>query len=991
MSGESPYAELVAELRQQTEADLVAGESHAQETLDRVTESLPRLVKSGQLTRNDIESADGRLVGPHAPRLYAVDFLAELNVRAAQTLGDLEVARRAAKTRAYALSAIAESLTDTQKGSLRGVTRAGLDLDKEWNLAAIAPDAVAGLHFHAARAGGRPDQVVDHLLDAHRLAGEAPLELRDMLITTLRGLGRRLLDQSDQRELAGLDPSMTRMMLDAAIRAFEAVGPPLAYQETAIRGLGFALSHGDLESATKLADELTDQTLGGDQLQRVRLFRAELLTYRGEHLAALKALDALLSDRSFPANGRTIALACRVDNLAALERYVEAVGVAQRLLSLTRRLQRADPDNPGPRAAVLDAARRLGVMRIRSGHSFAGARVFRRAENDIAAWEVGPVASLELAEAWADALYESADYVKALREYRRAASLRRANEQRMPGLNDVVLSMEDGTRTDARIVELLLSVGKPADAMDAAEGAKGRMLARQAQMHSPLGPLLSDEGARDLVEHFMLAARGLSSARRELAEMLPDAAGRWLVEQRVRDLSGDLQRVRALLVERALARAAADSTPSSMARSALFSVLELTMPHIVGRPDEAAQWGAVSFFSGPDGTAVTLEANADFVGRWLPDWPHERLDRELFTPFEAARAARGKRRLDSEGWSTAVDQLRRDAHAALWAPIAEEISRRAIKHLVVLPHRALHSLPWLALEDARGRALLDDLDSLVVVPGANTVATALERFREDEPPWAPEASDGQALVVVRADERAPLIGAEGAMVSRVLDPRAVLVSGPQASAESLYTSAPRAAILHVACHGTWDADDLERSGLVLAPPESELASPFSSATGFASVPDLLGRLLLPTCTFAVASACETGLARSTPGDEPIGIPTALIICGARRVVASHWRVRDDSALLLMSFLYRANAEQERVAVRLARAQRQLRSLSAKEAIEELEAIRPHLATGILTGPERQSADEALTLRIRALTELDADARPYSTADHWGAFSCFGAP
>src|SRR5207247_2369981 len=140
-----------------------------------------------------------------------------------------------------------------------------------------------------------------------------------------------------------------------------------------------------------------------------------------------------------------------------------------------------------------------------------------------------------------------------------------------------------------------------------------------------------------------------------------------------------------------------------------------------------------------------------------------------------------------------------------------------------------------------------------------------------------------------------------------------------------------------------------------------------------------------------ASACETGLARSTPGDEPIGIPTALIICGARRVVASHWRVRDDSALLLMSFLYRAYAKEERLAVLLARAQHQLRRLAAKEAIEELEAVRAHLATATLTEAERHRADEALTLRIKALAELEADARPYSRADHWGAFSCFGAP
>jgi hypothetical protein len=55
-----------------------------------------------------------------------------------------------------------------------------------------------------------------------------------------------------------------------------------------------------------------------------------------------------------------------------------------------------------------------------------------------------------------------------------------------------------------------------------------------------------------------------------------------------------------------------------------------------------------------------------------------------------------------------------------------------------------------SLEDGEGRTLLDQVESLVVVPGANTVATAIEILRGGEPIWAPEVNEAQAVVQAAA-------------------------------------------------------------------------------------------------------------------------------------------------------------------------------------------------------------------------------------------------
>jgi CHAT domain-containing protein len=99
---------------------------------------------------------------------------------------------------------------------------------------------------------------------------------------------------------------------------------------------------------------------------------------------------------------------------------------------------------------------------------------------------------------------------------------------------------------------------------------------------------------------------------------------------------------------------------------------------------------------------------------------------------------------------------------------------------------------------------------------------------------------------------------------------------------------PDADLVHLACHGRFDADHPTASGLCLA-------------DGWLTL-DRLADIRLEGA-LVMLTGCETGRVRVDQGDELVGMMAALIAAGAGGLVTSLWKTHDAPAAALMTAFY----------------------------------------------------------------------------------------
>jgi CHAT domain-containing protein len=239
-------------------------------------------------------------------------------------------------------------------------------------------------------------------------------------------------------------------------------------------------------------------------------------------------------------------------------------------------------------------------------------------------------------------------------------------------------------------------------------------------------------------------------------------------------------------------------------------------------------------------------------------------------------------------------------HDLVWAPLAPLLE--GVRRLVVVPHQALHYVPWCALHDGRG--WLVQRHEVVVAASASA--------------WLASAGAGagagrpvERVLVLGADDQLPQVRQEVQAIGRIFGARATLCLGEAARADALVAhanghalgngAAPRglaADIVHLACHAQFRADNPEFSSLSLAGGPLTLHELRSLSQ---SVPAGSGPLL--RSALVVLSACETGLSRVAAGDELIGLVRGFALAGARAVLATQWVVSDASMAERMAEWY----------------------------------------------------------------------------------------
>jgi CHAT domain-containing protein len=114
-------------------------------------------------------------------------------------------------------------------------------------------------------------------------------------------------------------------------------------------------------------------------------------------------------------------------------------------------------------------------------------------------------------------------------------------------------------------------------------------------------------------------------------------------------------------------------------------------------------------------------------------------------------------------------------------------------------------------------------------------------------------------------------------------------------------------IVHFATHGVFNNDDPGLSGIIL----SLFDKRGQPQDGFLRLHDIYG-LQLPA-ELVVLSACNTALGKPVKGEGLVGIVRGFMYAGAKRVVASHWKVDDEATGALMGRFYVEMLKQNRSA------------------------------------------------------------------------------
>jgi CHAT domain-containing protein/tetratricopeptide (TPR) repeat protein len=223
-------------------------------------------------------------------------------------------------------------------------------------------------------------------------------------------------------------------------------------------------------------------------------------------------------------------------------------------------------------------------------------------------------------------------------------------------------------------------------------------------------------------------------------------------------------------------------------------------------------------------------------------------------------------------------------------------SRLGERRLVVVPHRALHYVPFHALHDGAEHVI--ERREVCYAPSAGVLLHCLSR---------PLPEFRRALLLGVPDEQTPRVRDEVLAVAPLFPESAVLLDD-QATLAALRKQASSADLLHLACHGQFRQD-------------SPLFSSLQLADGWLTVRDAAGLEL--NCGLVALSACETGVNLIAPGDELIGLARGFFSAGAPSLLVSLWKVSDESTAKLMTLFYERLRLGERPAAALRHAQREL--------------------------------------------------------------------
>jgi CHAT domain-containing protein/tetratricopeptide (TPR) repeat protein len=241
----------------------------------------------------------------------------------------------------------------------------------------------------------------------------------------------------------------------------------------------------------------------------------------------------------------------------------------------------------------------------------------------------------------------------------------------------------------------------------------------------------------------------------------------------------------------------------------------------------------------------------------------------------------------------------REIYEEVFAPLC---SRLGARHLVIVPHGALHYVPFHALHD--GERYIIDSFTVSYAPSAGIFASCQRKSAH---------ASGPPLILGVPDARAPQILEEVESVAKIL-PGAELIVGAEADERAMREKGSHSRLIHIASHGSFRQDNPMFSGIRLG-------------TAYMNLYDLYQLKL--GADLVTLSGCATGLNVVAAGDELLGLIRGLLTAGAHSLLLTLWDVNDRSTRDFMTCFYRRLQEGE------------IKALALQGAMHELRRNRPH--------------------------------------------------
>jgi CHAT domain-containing protein/tetratricopeptide (TPR) repeat protein len=243
--------------------------------------------------------------------------------------------------------------------------------------------------------------------------------------------------------------------------------------------------------------------------------------------------------------------------------------------------------------------------------------------------------------------------------------------------------------------------------------------------------------------------------------------------------------------------------------------------------------------------------------------------------------------------------------AILFGDILDELD--GIARLVVVPHRELHTVPFAALwnrddDPDHSRRHLWERFLLTTLPSAAFLPVCQALPRADRVASADRPTPPLALVLGDPSGDLPYAAEEARAAASHLGVEPLI--GAAATRRALLEAPEGHAVIHVACHGEFNAEDPLLSGIQLA-------------DGLVTVQDILEHSF--DSGLLVLSGCVTGLGERRPGDELVGLAQAAATARVPSVITTLWETFDYSSCLFFERFYDALATGDTIDVAMRRA------------------------------------------------------------------------